>query len=96
MDACCKGKRNIIRGRNSPKRRYGHHSPSDNGILRGWWGNPWGLESPFGTIANRFYNDMPTPGGIMRRVGNCKSYLPWKFRDHGCATIRNRSIQSFP
>jgi hypothetical protein len=27
-------------------RRRGHQSPSDHCILRGWWGDPWGFESP--------------------------------------------------
>ena len=28
------------------RRRYGHLQPIDNAILRGWWGNPCGIESP--------------------------------------------------
>jgi hypothetical protein len=23
---------------------------ANNAILRGWWGNPWGFESLFGTV----------------------------------------------
>jgi len=33
--------------RNADGPRDGHLLPSDTGILRGWWGNPWGSESSF-------------------------------------------------
>jgi hypothetical protein len=30
---------------------HGLQTPCKQQSLRGWWGNPWGFESPFGTIA---------------------------------------------